>query len=280
MPELPEVESVRTGLEKLIKGLKIKQVTVLWDRIIAEPSDIRLFKEKIKNQRIESIGRRGKFLLFFLTDYVMISHLRMEGKYRIESRDVPISKHTHVIFELEDGRELRYLDVRKFGRISLIPRDTELAHASIAKLGPEPVRETLILETFKTQLLKRKKTIKATLLDQTVIAGIGNIYADEILFEAKIYPARMANTLTEIELVTLYEAILLVMGKAVKAGGTTIRTYQNAFGETGSYQSFLNVYGKNGQNCPRCGTIIEKTKVAQRGTHYCPNCQSESQLVR
>ncbi|MFC6464588.1 DNA-formamidopyrimidine glycosylase [Marinilactibacillus sp. GCM10026970] len=280
MPELPEVESVRTGLEKLIKGLKIKQVTVLWDRIIAEPSDIRLFKEKIKNQRIESIGRRGKFLLFFLTDYVMISHLRMEGKYRIESNDVPISKHTHVIFELEDGRELRYLDVRKFGRISLIPRDTELAHASIAKLGPEPVRETLVLETFKNQLLKRKKTIKATLLDQTVIAGIGNIYADEILFEAKIHPARMANTLIERELITLYEAILLVMGKAVKAGGTTIRTYQNAFGETGSYQSFLNVYGKKGQSCPRCGTTIEKTKVAQRGTHYCPNCQSESQLIR
>ncbi|WP_225744380.1 DNA-formamidopyrimidine glycosylase [Marinilactibacillus sp. Marseille-P9653] len=280
MPELPEVESVRTGLEKLIKGLKIKQVTVLWDRIIAEPSDIRLFKEKIKNQRIESIGRRGKFLLFFLTDYVMISHLRMEGKYRIESTDVPISKHTHVIFELEDGRELRYLDVRKFGRISLIPRDTELAHASIAKLGPEPVRETLVLETFKIQLLKRKKTIKATLLDQTVIAGIGNIYADEILFEAKIHPARMANTLTEREIVTLYEAILLVMGKAVKAGGTTIRTYQNAFGETGSYQSFLNVYGKNGQPCPRCETTIEKTKVAQRGTHYCPNCQSDIQLVR
>ncbi|WP_208558800.1 DNA-formamidopyrimidine glycosylase [Marinilactibacillus kalidii] len=276
MPELPEVESVRSGLEKLIQGKTIKTVNVYWDRIIAEPSNVEAFKRQLVDQKIEAIGRRGKFLLFQLTDYVLISHLRMEGKYRIEESTVPLTKHTHVVFSLDDGVELRYLDVRKFGRMSLVEKDLVHTHKSLAKLGPEPFDGTLRLTELDRQLKKRKKMIKASLLDQTVIAGIGNIYADEILFEARIYPGRLSNSLSDLEMTNLHKAILLVMGKAVKAGGTTIRTYMNAFGETGTYQASLNVYGKDGQPCVRCGTIIEKTKIAQRGTHYCPNCQLEN----
>lgn len=273
VPELPEVESVRSGLEKLIKGKTITEVTVLWDRIIADPKDINVFKDSIRNQKIQSIDRRGKFLLFNLTDYVLISHLRMEGKYRLEKSDVPVTKHTHVIFKLDSEEELRYLDVRKFGRMSLVSHQEILEHPSLNKLGPEPVKETLTTKALSTELKKRKKTIKATLLDQSVIAGIGNIYADEILFDAKIHPSRSTNTLSESEVYDLTHSILTVMDKAVKAGGTTIRTYENAFGETGSYQSDLNVYGREGLECVRCSSIIEKIKVAQRGTHYCPICQ-------
>lgn len=273
MPELPEVESVRRGLERLLKGKQITEVIVFWERIIAEPKEISEFKKDIQVQKIHSIDRRGKFLLFNLTDFVLISHLRMEGKYRLEKKDTPISKHTHVIFNLDSGEELRYLDVRKFGRMSLVSHEVVFKHPSLIKLGPEPIKEALTIETLGQELKKRKKAIKATLLDQSVIAGIGNIYADEILFDAKINPSRKTNTLSEAEIFRLTHSILNVIDKAVKAGGTTIRTYENAFGELGTYQTNLKVYGRTGLECVRCQTIIEKIKVAQRGTHFCPNCQ-------
>lgn len=273
MPELPEVESVREGLERLLKGRRITEAIVLWDRIIAEPKEINQFKNEIKDQIIHSIDRRGKFLLFNLTDFVLISHLRMEGKYSIEKSNSSISKHTHVIFKLDSGEELRYLDVRKFGRMSLVSYKAIAKHPSLIKLGPEPIKEALTIEALSQALKKRKKTIKATLLDQSVVAGIGNIYADEILFNAKIHPSRKANTLTKSELSRLTYSILEIIDKAVKAGGTTIRTYENVFGELGNYQSNLKVYGRTGLPCVRCQTIIEKIKVAQRGTHLCPNCQ-------
>ena len=274
MPELPEVESVRTGLEKLIKGKKITNAKVLWPRIIAEPNRIEDFEQRIVGQTIHSIDRRGKFLIFHLSKDVLISHLRMEGKYRIEKKEVPFSKHTHVILELDEEAELRYLDVRKFGRMSLIEHSELENFPSLKKLGPEPIEEGLLIEPFQLNLKKRKKSIKAVLLDQTIVAGIGNIYADEILYEASIHPERYADSLKVEEVQTLRTAILDVMRKAVAAGGTTIRTYQNAFGETGAYQAQLNVYGRSGLNCRRCGNTIEKIKVAQRGTHFCPDCQN------
>lgn len=275
MPELPEVESVRTGLEQLIKGATINSVDVHWGRIISEPDDTEQFKTLCEGQVIESIGRRGKFLLFHLTDFVMISHLRMEGKYTIAEPDLPKTKHTHVVFHLADGRELRYLDVRKFGRMALVKKGEERTHRSLAKLGPEPIASEFEVDLLHQSLTKRAKAIKGVLLDQHIVAGIGNIYADEILHEAGIHPSHPANQLTEEQRIVLHQAILDVMGKAVKAGGTTIRSYKNAFGQEGNYQQSLLAYGRTGEPCTHCGEAIQKIKVVQRGTHFCPICQPE-----
>lgn len=275
MPELPEVESVRTGLEGLIKGATIKKVDVYWGRIVSEPDDTERFKLELQGQTLESISRRGKFLLFHFTKSVMISHLRMEGKYTVVSDHAPLTKHTHVVFHLEDGRELRYLDVRKFGRMALVEKGTEMTHPSLLKLGPEPTASTFAIEKFHEELKKRSKAIKGVLLDQGIVAGIGNIYADEVLHEAGIHPTCPANQLNEEQRIVLHQAILDVMDRAVTAGGTTIRSYKNAFGQEGTYQQSLLVYGRVGENCQACGHAIEKIKVAQRGTHFCPICQPE-----
>lgn len=272
MPELPEVETVRRGLESQVSGKKIKEVDVLWPAIIASPA-VDEFKKSLQNQGILRVGRRGKFLLFYLSDGTLISHLRMEGKYILVKASESLDKHTHVVFRLEGDEELRYLDVRKFGRMSLVARGEEDGHPSLKKLGPEPTYDAFDYFYMKERLTKHKKSIKALLLDQSLVAGIGNIYADEVLFEAGILPERPASSIEETEAVRLYESIVTKMEAAVKAGGTTIRTYENAFGETGHFQNSLHVYGQTGQPCHICGTLIEKTKVAQRGTHFCPQCQ-------
>ncbi|MDN6161624.1 MAG: DNA-formamidopyrimidine glycosylase [Atopostipes sp.] len=277
MPELPEVESVREGLSEMIVGEKISTVEVRWDNIIESPA-VENFKKYLEGQIFEKVNRRGKFLLFYLTDYVLISHLRMEGKYQYllpsyGEKDAIEDKHTHIIFYLESGYELRYLDVRKFGRMSLVKKGEEFEHKSLAKLGPEPTLEDFKLEEMRDFLTRRRKAIKGVLLDQEIVVGIGNIYADEILFRSQIHPEKSAKTLTAAEEEILHESIINILDEAVQKGGTTIRTYQNAFGENGSYQEDLKVYGKNGLDCPRCGTKIEKIKVVNRGTHFCPSCQ-------
>lgn len=272
MPELPEVETVRRGLEGQVSGRMIKEVSVFWPSIIAS-SDAETFKQNLKNEKMIRVGRRGKFLLFYLSNWTLLSHLRMEGKYVLTPTSAPIEKHTHIIFHLDGQQDLRYLDVRKFGRMSLVPTGEEKNHPSLTKLGPEPTKETFHFETMMEKLKKHTKSIKAVLLDQSLVAGIGNIYADEVLFEAGIRPDRSSNSLKKEEGRRLYEAILSKMKEAVESGGTTIRTYQNSFGETGHFQDKLKVYGKKGMKCSNCGTPIEKTKVAQRGTHFCPHCQ-------
>lgn len=273
MPELPEVETVRKGLTNLVKGAKIVDVDVYWDRIITPPFSSEMFRNELLGETIHEIDRRGKYLIFIMDHWAMISHLRMEGKYEVEQTDEPLKKHTHVVFHLADGRDLRYLDVRKFGRMTLVPLGKQHEVTGIRDLGPEPIPEMFKLEPFKEALKKKSRSIKPLLLDQKVVVGLGNIYVDEALFEAKIHPVRPANSLTAAEVKRLYHAIIDVLGRAVEAGGTTIRTYQNALGEAGSFQVELLVYGKTGEPCVRCGTPIVKTKVAQRGTHFCPNCQ-------
>lgn len=273
MPELPEVESVRSGLVDLVSERTIGEVTVRWKNIIKEPKS-ELFQEKLEGQTIETIRRRGKFLLFILTDYVLISHLRMEGKFRLETAATPLSKHTHVVFTLDNGQELRYLDVRKFGKMSLINKGELLNNPSLTSLGPEPVEEDLSIKWMIDYLSGKNRVIKACLLDQRLVAGVGNIYADEILYDAGIRPDRKASSLNDEEISVLRSSIVRIMKEAVEAGGTTIRTYANAYGREGSYQNSLKIYGKAGSDCPNCHTPILKTKVAQRGTHYCPICQS------
>lgn len=272
MPELPEVETVRKGLEKLVKNKKIKNVQVLWPRIIEQP-EVPIFEATLIGETIESIGRRGKFLIFHLSHYEMISHLRMEGKYQYFEKEEPIDKHTHVIFSFEDGSQLRYHDVRKFGRMTIVEKGSSNTYKGILKLGPEPLPDLFLLKDFTVGLQKSHKAIKPLLLDQKLVTGLGNIYVDEALWEAKIHPEQPADSLRPKEIKLLRQAIIDVLSRAVEAGGTTIRSYLNALGESGSFQVALHVYGQTGEACVRCQTPIVKTKVAQRGTHYCPTCQ-------
>lgn len=274
MPELPEVESVRQGLESQVLGRQIRGVTVLWDRIIESPA-VNQFKKQLEGQVIEQIGRRGKFLLFYLTDYTMISHLRMEGKYFLKDETEPLDKHTHVIFDLEDGLQLRYNDVRKFGRMTLVEKGLEASHKSLLKLGPEPTEKDLKTEDMAQYLINKTRAIKTILLDQKMVVGVGNIYADEILFDAKINPKRPGQSLTMPEINTLRQSIISIIDKAIYYGGSTIRTYHNMLGEDGSYQNYHQVYGKPDQPCPNCGRPIVKIQLNGRGTHYCPHCQKE-----
>lgn len=272
MPELPEVETVRRGLLQLVQGKTIQSVEIFWPRIIENP-EVPIFERQLVGETIHDVERRGKFLIFKLSHWDMISHLRMEGKYEFFSENPIIDKHTHVIFHFTDGSQLQYHDVRKFGRMTLVEKDTSHQYRGIMQLGPEPLPELFTLEDFTAGLKKSHKAIKPLLLDQKLVTGLGNIYVDEALWEAKIHPEQPANTLKDKEIRQLRLAIIDVLQRAVEAGGTTIRSYLNALGEAGKFQLSLNVYGQTGRPCPRCSTPIVKTKVAQRGTHFCPNCQ-------
>lgn len=272
MPELPEVETVRKGLEQLVLEKQIENVIVDWGRIIESP-EVDEFIHTLVGQKITGVDRRGKFLIFKLTHNDMISHLRMEGKFEYHQQTDEIKKHTHVRFQFNDGTELRYLDVRKFGRFNLEQKDQGETYKGIQKLGPEPILPDFDLEVFRKQIKKKQKFIKPLLLDQTLVTGLGNIYVDEVLYKSCIHPEQIASKLTDKEINILHEAIIDVLATAVEAGGTTIRTYKNALGDAGHFQVFLSAYGKQGELCLRCGHTIEKIKVAQRGTHFCPVCQ-------
>ncbi|HHS7764457.1 TPA: DNA-formamidopyrimidine glycosylase [Streptococcus pneumoniae] len=271
MPELPEVETVCRGLEKLIIGKKISSIEIRYPKMIK--TDLEEFQRELPSQIIESMGRRGKYLLFCLTDKVLISHLRMEGKYFYYPDQVPERKHAHVFFRFEDGGTLVYEDVRKFGTMELLVPDLLDAYFISKKLGPEPSEQDFDLQVFQAALAKSKKPIKSHLLDHTLVAGLGNIYVDEVLWRAQVHPARHSQTLTAEEATAIHDQTIAVLGQAVEKGGSTIRTYTNAFGEDGSMQDFHQVYDKTGQECVRCGTIIEKIQLGGRGTHFCPNCQ-------
>ncbi|KRL03197.1 DNA-formamidopyrimidine glycosylase [Liquorilactobacillus capillatus] len=272
MPELPEVETVRRGLEQMVLGATIQEVTAPYPKIIN--GDLNNFCQLLRGRKILSIDRRGKYLLFNLSgELSLISHLRMEGKYFVKLSDEPVEKHTHVIFSLTDGRQLRYNDVRKFGRMELVPTAQKFEFAGIKKLGPEPTEDTFLVKAFFDSLCKKKKAIKTALLDQTLVAGLGNIYADEVLWLSRIHPETPACHLTQDETKLLHDNIIKELAEAVEAGGTTIRTYTDAFQHTGSFQFDLHVYGKKGKPCERCGTAIKKIVVGQRGTHFCPLCQ-------
>ena len=281
MPELPEVETVRKGLERLVVGKTIDAVTVLWPRIIELP-EVPLFQAFLRGQEIIGVQRRGKFLILKLTDFDLVSHLRMEGKYEyFPSAQTAIQdKHTHVIFQMQDGSQLQYRDVRKFGRMALVPKNQSSKYKGIQQLGPEPLSHDFDKIAFQEALKKKTMAIKPLLLNQKIVVGLGNIYVDESLWLASIHPERLASSLTERETSLLYESIIAVLGQAVEAGGTTIRTYANALGEAGTFQVSLQVYGQTGQPCARCQTPIQKIKVAQRGTHFCPTCQKNKEVRR
>ncbi|HLR79091.1 MAG TPA: DNA-formamidopyrimidine glycosylase [Bacillota bacterium] len=273
MPELPEVETIRQTLQQLIRNRTIEHVQVHWSNIIKAPDDAEQFKHLLVGQTIRNIGRRGKFLLFELDDYTLVSHLRMEGKYSVHSQDDPLKKHTHIIFSFTNGEELRYNDVRKFGTMHLFHKGDERSNKPLNQLGPEPFDETFTFTYFYEKLQRTSRAIKVALLDQSIVSGLGNIYVDETLFKANVHPLKRANDLTEQEVKTIQEKATSTLRAAVEKGGTTIRSYVNGQGEMGMFQQDLFVYGKENEPCKTCHRPIVKIKVGGRGTHLCTICQ-------
>lgn len=280
MPELPEVENVRRSLQDTVIGKTIKDVDVRLPRIVRTPDDVLRFQAELQGLTITDVGRRGKYLLIEIPPFTLVSHLRMEGQYRyVGSAAEPEAKHTHVVFQFTDGSELRYRDVRQFGTMDLLlPGDAR--PSGLASLGPEPFDENLTARELYKRIHRRTAPIKAVLLNQDVIAGLGNIYVDEALFRVGIHPERHADQLTQADVDRLLTAIQDVLQAAIDAGGSSVKTYVNGYGRHGGFQMELNVYGREGQACRVCGSLIEKSRVAGRGTHVCPNCQPKPRVRR
>ncbi len=267
MPELPEVETVKEGLKKHLLGRKIIDAKVYYKGIIAYP-EVEEFIKNISNRKVQDIKRRGKFILFDLNDYYLISHLRMEGKYFVRDK-LDIDKHDHVSFKLDNGKYLIYNDTRKFGKMYLIKMDDDI-NSPLNKLGLEPWDDNLNIKYLKDKLNKNIP-IKTLLLDQSIIVGIGNIYADEILFLSGINPYKKGKDLNDIELENIITNTKVVLEDAIKMGGTTIKSYSSVNGVHGLFQQELLVH--NQDVCKKCDSKIIKERIGGRGTYYCPNCQ-------
>jgi len=273
LPELPEVETIRKTLKKLVVNKTIKDIKVFWPKIIKNPVEVEQFVDALIGETIVDVGRRGKFLIIYTGNFALVSHLRMEGKYGLYPKEDPFDKHTHVLFHFTDETELRYRDVRKFGTMHLYKKGDEFLTEPLIGLGPEPFSDEFTIEFLEKKLVKTNRKIKTALLDQKVFVGLGNIYVDEALFRAGIHPERLANTLNKNEITLLHREIVATLSEAVKKGGSTIRSYVNSQGEIGMFQLELYAYGRKGEECKRCGTPLEKITVGGRGTHYCPHCQ-------
>ncbi|GAC1519858.1 MAG: bifunctional DNA-formamidopyrimidine glycosylase/DNA-(apurinic or apyrimidinic site) lyase [Herpetosiphon sp.] len=271
MPELPEVETVCRTLDLALRGCSILSCSRLdWPRTIANLSPD-LFQAALQQRRISGVERRAKYVLIRL-DYseALAIHLRMSGQLTIQSQGFVPDVHTHVVFDLDNGSRLAFRDERKFGRISLL--DSDGWALLDQKLGPEPLGPLQPGE-FEVLLRRRRGAIKPLLLNQAVVAGLGNIYVDEALWAAGIHPLRTVMSLSHDEIMELFRTIQHVLRSAIEYRGTTFGKYVDGLGEPGSNQQHLNVYGRAGNHCPRCGSIIIRTVVAQRGTHLCIVCQ-------
>lgn len=275
MPELPEVETVVRTLRGLVVGKTIERVSVTLPRIVRFPDDTEAFKAGLTGQTIHEIKRRAKFIQFVLDRDVLVSHLRMEGRYGLYAAQDPVEKHTHVIFHFTDGTELRYRDVRQFGTMDLFPLGMETQAGPLAKLGVEPLEEAFTADVLRQLLKDRATKIKPLLLNQECIVGLGNIYVDESLFKAGIHPEKPAGKLTKKQVARLYESIVATLSEAVEQGGSSIKSYVNGQGEMGMFQQSLLVYGRKDEPCVNCGTPIVRLVVGGRGTHICPACQKK-----
>ena len=274
MPELPEVETYIRDLEPELDGRRIISARILWERTIAAPSAAE-FAQAIVGQRFTKFGRRGKYMLLGLASGdTLIVHLRMTGKLQLEPVNVEPKKHTRVVLQLDDERSLHYNDPRKFGRMWLAPDPV----AVVGQLGPEPLSLEFTPLGLAQKLAGRKASIKALLLDQRIVAGIGNIYADECLFRAGIHPARNGGSLTSMEIAALHEAIRAVLTRSIQQrgsslGSSSLQNYLRLNGAKGEFQEEHQVFQRTGQPCYRCGRPIERIVLAQRSTHFCPRCQ-------
>jgi formamidopyrimidine-DNA glycosylase len=277
MPELPEVETVVRTLRPILIGSTIDSITFKYSKMI-HPS-VSLFEKKLKGQTFKNIERIGKFIIFFFTNQaVVVTHLRMEGKFiEIKQPLDPLTRFAHLIFHLNDGRRLVYDDMRKFGTFTLSTSDKYLALPSLKNLGQEPLTPLDPLAIFN-KMNRSQRPIKSILLDQTILLGLGNIYADEVLFAAKIHPLKKGTQLTLLET----KAILLhsekILKEAIASGGSRIRSYRSGSPIDGEFTLKIKAYGRDGQPCDRCDHRLDKITVGGRGTHYCPHCQHHPDL--
>ena len=298
MPELPEVETVARDLQRWVAGATITGATVAWDRTIRHPQPSERFVAEIAGATIRRVARRAKAVLIHLDDgRVMTVALRMTGALIVAKPGTPPDPYARVVFSLADGRELRYRDVRKFGRIGLWPggglrsvgagrgaRSRRLAEGStryrigevFSGHGPEPLGRSFTVERFAERLRRRSARLKTLLLDQTFIAGVGNIYADEALWRARLHPLRRADTLGPDEVRRLHRAVRRVLREGIANRGSSFSDYVGADGEPGENAERLAVYRRTDQPCYRCGDPIRRIVVGQRSTHFCPRCQPEA----
>jgi formamidopyrimidine-DNA glycosylase len=268
MPELPEVETVRRTLEGMIAGCRIEEIEIRYPKMIE--CGCEKFVSRLKGRSFQEFARRGKYLLFEMEDVILVSHLRMEGKYWLKQNGDPVDKHTHVIFGLSRGRELRYNDTRKFGTMELCSPDIDLT--DFHGLGPEPFDESFSAEYLFRLTKQRNTPLKTLLLDQTAVAGIGNIYADEICFACGLRPRMNCRRLTRAMCKDIVRETRRILSEAVKAGGTTIRSYTSSLGVTGLFQLECMVHAR--KTCRICGSEIKIVRVGGRSSYYCPHCQS------
>ena len=271
MPELAEVETVRNTLKKRILNKKIVNVNIVYGKMIE--NDLEEFKNILLNNEFKDILRVGKWLIFELNNHYLLSHLRMEGKYFIKDSFDDIQKHESVIISFNDGTDLRYHDTRKFGRMKIVKKEYLWDTEEIKKQGKEPIDSTLSKKYLKDKLNNKKMPIKTALLDQTIISGLGNIYVNEVLFDAKINPLRESNSITLAECEKIVNSSRKIISKAIEEGGTTIKSYTSSLGVIGNYQNYLKVHMKEGQKCPNCTNAIKRIKIGGRSTYYCDICQ-------
>ncbi|HZV06413.1 MAG TPA: bifunctional DNA-formamidopyrimidine glycosylase/DNA-(apurinic or apyrimidinic site) lyase [Gemmataceae bacterium] len=273
MPELPEVETVVRDLRSCLSGRRLTVVRQASRQALRKrwrPD----WNPAIAGQRVESLTRRGKWILIVLENQaVLVVHLGMTGQLTVVPVATPLADHTHLIFDLENGDEqLRFRDIRRFGSVTLFPTRQALEDAFARScLGPEPF--DVPAKYWRECLHGSKRCLKAVLLDQSVVAGVGNIYADESLFEARLHPSRLACNLDNAEADRLRRAVATVLRRAINRRGSSIRNYVGGSGLQGEYQNEFRVYGRTGKPCPRCGAAIESLRLAGRSSHYCPKCQ-------
>ena len=279
MPELPEVETImqrlRNGTSEVppVSGQTIQSVEVTWARIIEEP-DPQTFKQKLVGQTIQDVSRRGKFLHFSLDEGHLIGHLRMSGDIRMEKRlsdsgePLPIENYDRVVINFRDRWRMAFSNIRKFGRMWYV-QDSQTV---LGDLGPEPLDPNFTPQRLFEILQSHHRQIKPLLMDQKTIAGMGNIYTDEALFRAKIHPLRLSNSLSRSETDSLHTSIQNTLRQGIRQFGASVDWVYRG----GDFQNHFNVYQKDDEPCPHCGTMLQKTLVGQRGTHFCPSCQKEA----
>ncbi len=274
MPELPEVETVRRTLEPLVLGARVEKVwTSGLPLRLNRPVDAPGLRRVAQGATITALRRRAKYLLVDTDKGSTLVHLGMSGRVRVQPAQEARVAHTHVAWRLADGRELRFVDPRRFGLVMPVPRGGEASMAELASLGVEPLGPDFTPAKLHELARASKRALKLMLLDQTAIVGLGNIYVAEALFDARLHPHRIAKKLTAAQAETLHQAIVDVLTRAIENRGTTLRDYVDADGEVGFNQLVLSVYGRGGAACPRCGKPIRAVVTQGRGTFYCPNCQ-------
>ena len=281
MPELPEAETIRRQLEREVLGRRITAARALTPRSVRRHRSCRDFAACVAGRKVTAVGRRGKAVILTLDDSrTLIIRLGMTGVIRVTPASEPRTKHTHVILSLDDGRDLRFEDVRKFGEAHVTIGTAWEQIPDLAHYGPEPLSPQFTRAYLRAGLRRRPGKIKLALMDQKFIAGLGNIYTDEALWRARVHPMRPGNSLTPPEVARLHRAIRAVLREAIARGGTSAKdeTYRDVYGRPGYFRLDLAVYQRSGEPCPRCGAAIKRLPLGGRSTHFCPTCQPGARM--